>query len=124
MSEPTYRIADWEAHFETDETRKRDALRWVPVPNKHDGLGFRMIAAQKNACELLAAWTLILQLASKAKRGERGRLVRGGLPLTAEDMATMTGFPQGAFERALKFFSQPKVNWIAVESAPNPPATP
>lgn len=117
-----YRIAQWDAHFETDETRKRDTLRWLPMPNKHDGLGFRTVAAQRNAAELYAAWLLMLQLASKAKRGQRGRLVRDGHPLTAEDMAIMTGFPKEGFAKALTFFSQPKVSWIEIEPAPDQPA--
>lgn len=115
----TYRIANWDAHFETDETRKRESLRWVPMPNKHDGLGFRTVAAQRNASELYAAWVLMLQLASKARRGQRGILARDGAALTAEDMAIMTGFPKDGFTRALDFFTQKKVGWITVEQAPD-----
>lgn len=116
-----YRIADWDRLFESDETRKRESLRWVPTPNKHDGLGFRRVAAQRDGCVIFAAWNLMLQIASKGRRGQRGALSRDGVALTAEDMGVMTGFPSASFERAISFLSDPKVGWIVPDA---PPATP
>lgn len=110
-----YRIANWEVLFETYETKKLTHLKWVPVPNKHDGLGFRRVAAQKNRCELFTAWNLILQVASKGrKQTDRGVLRRDGRPLTPEDFAIMTGFPPSIFETALEFFSSPQMGWLEV----------
>lgn len=111
-----YRIANWEQHFETCETKKLTHLKWVPVPNKHDGLGFRRIAAQSNCCELFTAWNLILQVASKGRKdGERGILKRQGIPLSAQDLSLMTGFPSKIFEVALAFFSSPEIGWLLSE---------
>ncbi len=111
----TYRVKDWDKHYETAETRKLVSLRWLPVPNKHDGLGYRRIAAQPNAAELFTAWILILQVASKGRGpDERGNLLRGQEALGAEDLAMMTGFPVAIFERALDFFSNPKQGWLLV----------
>lgn len=111
----TYRVKDWGHHYETAETRKLVNLRWLPVPNKHDGLGFRRIAAQKDACELFTAWILILQVASKGRGPEeRGNLLRGQEVLGDEDLAMMTGFPKEIFTRALEFFSNPKQGWLLV----------
>ena len=112
-----YRIANWEASFETYETKKLTHLKWVPVPNKHDGLGFRRLAAQKNRCELFAAWNLILQVASKGRKDiERGMLIRDGRPLTPEDLAIMTGFPEPIFETALEFFSSSVMGWLVFDN--------
>lgn len=110
-----YRIRDWENLYETAETRKLENLRWVPIPNKHDGLGFRRLAQQRNRCELLGAWLLIVQVASKGRRGQRGVLARDGQPLDIEDLALMTGFPAPVFKDALTFFSDPKQGWLIVE---------
>lgn len=111
-----YKITNWDALFETYETKKLAHLKWVPVPNKHDGLGFRRLAAQKNRCELFAAWNLILQVASRGRRAsERGLLQRGGKPLQPDDLAIMTGFPASVFESALKFFSSPQIGWLSIE---------
>lgn len=111
----TYRIKDWDKHYETAETRKLVSLRWLPIPNKHDGLGFRRIAAQSNAAELFTAWILILQVASKGRGPEeRGNLLRGQEALGDEDLAIMTGFPKAIFTAALDFFSSSKQGWLLV----------
>lgn len=120
--ELSYRIKDWDQIFETAETRKLENLRWVPTPNKHDGLGYRTIAAERDRSDLFAAWNLILQIASKARRGERGRLTRDGRPMTARDMALMTGFPEAIFARALTFFSE-TVQWLVAEGGRDISAT-
>lgn len=110
-----YRIANWELLFETHETRKLLFLKWVPTPNKHDGLGFRRVASQPNRCELFAAWNLILQVASKGRKiTDRGTLQRDGRPLTPDDFAMMTGFPAKIFESALVFFSSKEMGWLEV----------
>ena len=118
-----YLIANWEAHFETYETKKLTYLKWVPTPNKHDGLGFRRLVAQTNNCELFAAWNLILQVASKGRRGDRGTLARNGKPLTAQDLSIMTGFPAPIFERALVFFSSEDMGWLTVGNQEHPEKT-
>ena len=113
---PVYRVKDWDAIYETAETRKLENLRWVPTPNKHDGLGFRRIAQNRNRAELLSAWLLIVQVASKGRRGQRGILTRDGRPLDAEDLSLMTGFPAPIFAQALTFFSDPKQGWLLTDS--------
>lgn len=120
----TYRIANWNDLYETSESRKLKSLDWVPMPNKQDGLGFRRIAAERDKCDLLAAWLLIVQVASKSRREERGWLIRDGAALTADDLAMITGYPESVFERALSFFSSLKLGWLIADEAPlaTPPA--
>ena len=36
----TYRIRDWQRHFENNRTRELKVMAWVPVPNKMDGDGY------------------------------------------------------------------------------------
>lgn len=115
MPSPTYAVKNWSAHFETAETRKLKNLRWVPIPNKHDGLGYRRVAAQTNAAELFAAWILILEVCSKGPPEQRGHLLREQDALGANHLAMMTGFPADMFQRALEFFSSPQQGWLIVE---------
>lgn len=110
-----YKIARWNEVYETHETRKLVRLNWIPVPNKHDGLGFRMIAAEKDSAALFGVWNLLIQVASKSDRVNRGTLERDGVPLTARTLSTMTGFPERAIARALTFFSQPTIGWLLAE---------
>lgn len=107
-----YEVKNWSDLYETNETRKRTELRWVPVPNKHDGLGYKTMMAQENAAELFAAWNLILQVASKGDKDDRGKLMRDGRPLSAGQLALITGFPADSFQRALGFFSSHESGWL------------
>jgi hypothetical protein len=109
-----YSVTNWERDFETCETRKLASLRWWPKPNRHDGLSFKRLVARRDRCELYAAWTLIGDTASKTDMPHRGKLIRHGKPLTAEDLELMTGFPAVIFERAFDFFSAPNMGWLTV----------
>jgi hypothetical protein len=127
MGEPAskrvFRIVGWNETYETSESRKLKRLLWVAVPNKHDGLGFRRMAKERDHCVLFSAWILIVQIASKGLPEQRGWLLRDGRALDEEDMSLMTGFPAAVFERALKFFSDPKIGWLVTEGIADKPAT-
>lgn len=114
---PLYAISHWQEVFETAETRKLKHLRWVPVPNKHDGLGFRRIARERDRCELFTAWNLMVQVASKGPPEQRGKLQREDQPLSPEDLGDMTGFPATIFSRAFTFFSSPAMCWLTCEQS-------
>jgi hypothetical protein len=108
-----YRIKDWDRHYEVSDSKKvAGPLQWVPVRTKTDGFGYLRITQEKNRAELLAAWYLMLGIAAKQTREERGKLARDGIPLTPDDMELLTRFPAQLFERALVFFSDPKQGWM------------
>jgi hypothetical protein len=116
ISVTTYRITHWETDYESAESRKLEFMRWVPMPTRQDDLVSRRIQLQKNRCELTAAWYLIVQVASKGRKGRRGRLEFDGRPLGAADLSLITGFPVRVFEAALEFFSDPATGWLTIES--------
>ena len=125
---PLYRIVNWDDHFENNRTREMKAMAWVPVPNKHDGEGFRRIMREPDGIMIYGCWHLILQVASKCLR-ERGTLLRDdGTPITADTLSLKTGWNTVAdFERALSFLSHPQVGWLEVVRTiclqiPHPPA--
>lgn len=110
MNDPVYSIRDWDRHFENNRSRSVENLRWVCVPNRHDGEGYSLLMEQDDAAELFAAWVLILQVASKCR--ERGRLVRDdGTPLTAKSLASKTRSDKAWFVKAFNFFTT-KVKWM------------
>lgn len=120
----TYRIRDWDRHYENHETRKMKALRFCLVPNKHDGKGYRRVMAHPKACEVFAAWLLILQVASRCP--VRGVLADGDGPLDAEDLSIKTGLKAAAFTEAFKVLTDPKVGWLEDDASnlPESPALP
>jgi hypothetical protein len=108
-----YSIANWERFYEVSDSKKvAGPLQWVPVRTKTDGFGYLRITQEKNRAELLAAWYLMLGIAAKQNREDRGKLIRNGVPLTPDDMELLTRFPAQLFERALVFFSDPRQGWM------------
>lgn len=107
-----YRIKDWNIHFENSESRKVKLLRWAPMPNKHDGKGYRRLVAHVESVNLFCAWNLIVQVASKMPT--RGVLIDEDGPLTSSDLSFITGFPESIFELGFSILSDPaaKINWI------------
>lgn len=111
---PTYRIKDWDKHFENHESRKVKRSYWVPVPNRHDGKSYRRIAAHADGVAVFAAWILILEAASKMPT--RGVLADEDGPLDSEDLAAMTGFPSSIFDAAFNLLTQERFGWIVAEN--------
>lgn len=103
-----YRVRDWPRHFETHESRKLKTIKWVAVPNKHDGRGFRRLIHA--GPDVFGAWILILQVASKCP--ERGVLADADGPLTPEDLEAKTGCPATVFAAALKLLCSPAIGWM------------
>lgn len=111
-----YRIADWEKWYEVSDSRKVDGpLAWVAIRTKQDGFGFRRIAAEAKNFELFGAWILMVEIAARQPRKDRGALVRNGRPLDAKSLSVMTGFPEAGFSRALEFFSDQEQAWLIAE---------
>jgi len=105
-----YRIRDWERHYEKAESRRVKTLNWIPIPTRHDGSGFRRVAAHERAPDLFAAWVLIVEVA--AKMPTRGRLIKDGKPLTAKDLHYRTGFPEAIFDLAFQTLTAPEIGWL------------
>jgi hypothetical protein len=105
-----YQIKDWQEHFENHESRKVKGVRWVALPNKHDGKGFRRVAAHPESVSVFCAWTLILQVASKTP--VRGVLADEDGPLDSDDLAAMTGFPAQIFDTAFNVLTDKKIGWL------------
>src|SRR5688572_23919159 len=122
---PTYRIKDWDKHFENHESRKVKRSYWVPIPNRHDGKSYRRIADHPENVAVFAGWILILEAASKMP--VRGVLADEDGPLDAEDLSSMTGFPASIFEAAFRVLPEVRVGWLEAEEVKprrrKPPAT-
>lgn len=106
-----YRVKHWDQHFEKAQTRNVRLCTWVPVPNKHDGKGYRRLIRAKDGESLYGVWILILQIASKCP--VRGTLVDlDGQALTPADMADKTGVKEKLFETALKLLCSKEIDWM------------
>jgi hypothetical protein len=111
-----YRIRDWEKHFEKAQMRAVESVKWVAMPVKHEGLGYRRLMARPDGLALFGGWNLIVQVAAKCRRG--GRLETDLGPLDAHDLSLITGAPAEAMQAALDVFASLEISWLEVVTEP------
>jgi hypothetical protein len=87
-------IVDWDELYENHESRKLKYLRYVLIPNKHDGGGFLELMDHEDGDRHFAAWVLMLQLASKSR--ERGKISRD-----TGKFSRITGMRREIFDAAI-----------------------
>ncbi len=110
-----YRIANWHELYENNRSRVVDGLKWVPVPNRHDGEGFTRLMQRADAPEVFTAWILLLQVASQADKNSRGTLRRtSGEPHTAETLSLKTRGKEAWFTKSLPILVQ--MGWLVAET--------
>ena len=105
-----FAVSRWGKLFENNRTREMKEMKWVPIPNSHDGDGYTQIMEDsKHGSETLAAWLLIVQVASKCE--PRGTLLRkDGTPHDSKSMARVTRAPARIFDRALPILL--RIKWL------------
>lgn len=108
-----YVVTDWHSMQASADQKKTKVWSWVKVPNRHDGSGYRRVAAHENGVELFAAWVLILQVASRCP--VRGVLANASGPLDSLDLSAKTGFPARIFDAAFCELAQPKIAWLRAD---------
>lgn len=108
----TWAIRDWDKHFEKAQSRKVESVQWIPLPVKHDGLGFRRLMEREDGVSIYGSWVLIVQVAAKCPT--RGVLLDERGPLNSKDLALKTGAPVKQFDAALKVLSSPEIGWIVM----------
>lgn len=117
-----YAIRKWNEYFENNESRKIKNLSWIPMVNKHDGRGYRRVAALPNSVQVFCGWALMLQVASKMPT--RGVLCDDDGALTAADIAAKTGYPEAIFEAAFSALIRPEIKWLELIEANLPGDSP
>ncbi len=118
-----YSIRDWDDHFEVSQSRRDGSNKWVALPTKHDGKGYRRIMLRDDGPLIYCAWVLIVQIAAKCPK--RGVLKDADGPLTAEDMAIKSSAPLRIFDIALSVLCSKEIGWmVAKEPGANSEHTP
>ena len=94
------KIANWQENYENNRSRTVKDLRWVPVPNRHDGERYARLMIRKDSAIIFSAWILMLQVASRCQ--PRGSLVRSDGKLhDPESLSLKTRAPAEWFEKAI-----------------------
>lgn len=112
----SYRIRDWDSHFETSQSRKVDRPQWIGIPNKQHGMGLIQILSQADGAAIYGIWQLIVGACSHQHSPRSGWLTQDGTasgsPWTIEDMAQKWRRQIPEVARALDVLCSPKVNWM------------
>lgn len=95
-------ISRWDHHYENAGSRKLEKLAGVLLTNSFESERYHELLAQPNPAPLLAAFTLLLQVASACT--PRGALLRdNGQPHDAASLAIKTRAPAAWFRRAIPY---------------------
>jgi len=110
---PVYRVKDWEEHFENNRTKAMKEMRWIPVPNTHDGDGYTSLIDHENGASYLGCWLAILQVASKCH--PRGTLLRDNAkPHDSASISRITRLPKVIIEETIERLCSDDVSWLQV----------
>jgi hypothetical protein len=108
-----YRVKGWGDYFENNRTRTMDVMRWVPIPNKHDGDGYTEMVDGPDGAAIYGAWVALVQVASKCH--PRGTLLRDNkTPHTPESIARVTRLPVKSIEKVIQKAASGSVGWLEV----------
>jgi len=107
-----YIITNWDTNYENAQSRRYSHIKWLPIPNKHDGEGYcRLWTESDSPVDVFSAWILMLQIASKCN--PRGMLIKDeGIPHDSLSLAIKTRAPKSIFDKALAYL--PKIGWISL----------
>jgi hypothetical protein len=113
----TYQVKGWDDHFESAKSRQFKTRNQVYLPNKH-GLGYRRLISSKNGEAMFGAWVAMCQVLSRQSAPRAGWITddgtQGGIPLTAGDVAMLTGYSESVVEQMLVCCASQAVAWLSV----------
>ena len=106
-----YRIREWQRIFENNRSKELKHPTWVAIPNRHDGTGYRTVAALPDGAAVYGVWMILVQIASRCV--PHGTLIRdGGDSHTPESLAIRSGFSADLIRRCLEVVCQPEIGWM------------
>ena len=108
-----YRINKWETAFETSESRKYLALRWVALPISFSSNGYQSMLDEfgDDAAALYGAWCALCSFAGTCEI--RGVLATSrGVSVRTSHIARITGFPAALFDRLIEWAARDEIRWV------------
>ncbi len=118
----TFRIRNWDTHFENNRSKELKNPAWVPMPNSHDGDGYTELVDHPNGAAHFGAWCALVQIASRC--GERGTFMRDtGKPHNSRSLSRMSRIPATVFDEVIPRLLE--IQWLeTVNGIPHEGAAP
>jgi len=106
---PTFRIVNWNTHYENNRTREMRNMSWVPIPVKLAGDGYTEMVEGKDGAAIYGAWVACVLVAASCD--PRGTLLRGnGEPHDPRSLSRITRLPTPIIRKMLE--TAQLVGWI------------
>lgn len=113
-----YQIRNWTALYERYNTRDREGpLPWVSFPTAFEGCSFESLIRSPGGIHAFGIFVMLVQMAGRRSRHERGILEDSAGPITAERFADKWQLPLEEVERAYALLESNKVGFITQTSA-------
>lgn len=96
-----YRVPGWAANYEVSQTRRVEALSWVPVPANLNSGGYLELMEAEDGPEVFGAWLAMIQLLARCNL--RGSLIKSNLkPYDSRSIAFATRVPEASIKKMIK----------------------
>jgi len=113
-------VKAWKEFFESAKSQTFKARTQLYIPNKH-GLGYRRLVQMKNGEAMFGAWIAMCQVLSRHAPDRNGWITEDGRedskPLSASDIAIMTGFTERTVSGMLCACCSDAVGWVCQSTA-------
>lgn len=124
--ETVYRIAKWRETFETAESKRHVALRWISLPITINTNGYQSLVTEfgDDAPAIYGAWCSLACYAAECP--ERGTLANSrGVAVPLAQIARLRMMPLAVMQRMWDWAIRPEVGWLelATDAATNPVGT-
>jgi hypothetical protein len=108
-----YQIRNWISLYERHNTRDREGpLPWVSLPTAYEGCAFESLIRSAGGIQAFGVFVMLVQMAGRRSRTERGILADSAGPITAERFADKWQVPIEDVERAFALLESNKVGFI------------
>ena len=112
----TYRIKDWNIHFETSKTVEYNHCQRITFPNDLNKPQRNRLIKGKDGPGCLAVWFSLCQWMSGQSKPREGYLTDNtrsdGNDLDIEEIAELIKMPERLIEVAFKRLCDPKIGWL------------
>lgn len=113
--DPTYQIEGWDDHYENAVSRQIEQCTWCKVPNKQDGLQYRVMVNDPATAPFYGVFISLVLLCSK-QVNRCGFLTHDGssdgVPYTVPELSVKTGFPAKMVGEALDYLTSGPTPWV------------
>ena len=121
-----FRVVDWDGRYETARSLKKSGPRAeIAVSTELGGGAIARLLDLPDSATLLGVWYFIQALAANCER--RGALAQFGVPLSAVELARLSGWDVPLIERALETLCSPELGLLEQvprDEALRPPVIP